>query len=392
MGFFIYKCKLFLRHQRQKFYYFNSIKKRIVRAEEIGEKIALVHSESEVPVFFPKIYEIAPQNMILCNLPDLYLMKYANAIMYPFSDMILMEDGIVLHKYFHPLYSATTLQDVNVYKEKNGTLYMEKPRHVIHIKNGFSLCGVYNYVWSHFLVCYLPKLYWLIENSNLFKDEITLVIPRFKDPHIRRVIQLCVEKSRFIQIKELKSGESAQCDTLYHIDNTTFFAEIMHGGMPNTMVFPPDVYGLLYRNLLSSTATKNTKNPLKEKIFLERKGGRNLLNYEEVRTYFQKKGYTFISPHLLSFEEKVEVFTSASVVVGPGSSAFSNLFFSKAGTKVLSFINIKRSFESYLGFVAKYRSLDMLLLTGTDKDFDDMNSSYYISLERIESACKELNI
>ena len=129
----------------------------------------------------------------------------------------------------------------------------------------------------------------------------------------------------------------------------------------------------------------------KQKIYIIRRGKRNLINYKEVELFFKEKGFYFVEPHKLTLIEKISIFKNAEVVVGPLSSGFTNLIFSNKSTKVLVLSNFVRSFEGYFAFLSNYFVKKIILLTGSDSS-SHLNTSYFISIDKVEKAYNDLFI
>ncbi|HCR98453.1 MULTISPECIES: glycosyltransferase family 61 protein [Halomonas] len=72
------------------------------------------------------------------------------------------------------------------------------------------------------------------------------------------------------------------------------------------------------------------------KIFVTRNitHKRNIINIEEVESYFSSKGYVFVEPQSLSFIEQVNLFSKASVVVGIMGAAMCNAIWANANCNV----------------------------------------------------------
>lgn len=102
------------------------------------------------------------------------------------------------------------------------------------------------------------------------------------------------------------------------------------------------------------------------------------------------EGFQIIEPHRLTFSEKINYFNKASIVIGPNSAGFSNLIFSRPGTKVLIFSNLQRSIESYLSFFYQHFDLKFMTETGTDTDQANSHSDFEIPIEKIKIAYSEM--
>ncbi|WP_081067563.1 glycosyltransferase family 61 protein [Burkholderia stagnalis] len=73
----------------------------------------------------------------------------------------------------------------------------------------------------------------------------------------------------------------------------------------------------------------------RRKIFLARRGARNITNTTEIEELLTKFGFECIDTGALSFAEQVALFSSASIIVGPLGAAFSNVIFCDSRCKIL---------------------------------------------------------
>ncbi|WP_157645086.1 glycosyltransferase family 61 protein [Burkholderia ubonensis] len=73
----------------------------------------------------------------------------------------------------------------------------------------------------------------------------------------------------------------------------------------------------------------------RRKIFLARRGARNITNTAEIEELLTNAGFECIDTGTLSFAEQVALFSSAAVIVGPLGAAFSNVIFCDSRCKIL---------------------------------------------------------
>lgn len=392
-----------LKRIRKKLFLINALKLPIFESDEVGEVIKTIKEETVETVHFSRIYDMVLGGEIDLKSPEINLMKYKNATVFPLSDFIITQNGVVWHKFNSPQFSRMIPQDHDLLKIEDNLLFIKKPTVYVKVKVGYYLCG-YNMAWSHFLVQHLPKLYYIRDLRKTIDQDLTIILREDNDPHIREIVNTYLKNSSGIQILELKDNEVAVCDSLFHIENTAFIADdILYELVAFDLVIPKFVAQSIKNNLLPDFVnTNNEENDLinenKLKLYIGRKSNfRNILNQNEVEEFFRKKGFIFIYPDTLILNEKVKVFQHAAVVVGPGSSGFTNLIFSKPDTKVLVFVNIFRCFEPYFGFLSEHFDLDITLITGNDEPTsgslkEELNNSYTIPLSKIIAACDQIGI
>ena len=111
-------------------------------------------------------------------------------------------------------------------------------------------------------------------------------------------------------------------------------------------------------------------------------------NIGAIEQFFKDKGFYFVEPHLLSFEEKVNLFYHAKEIVGPFSSAWTNVVFCKKA-KGLMFSPLCRTMDAYYGYISSLGMEKWLMVTGDDSN-QTIHSDYCISLEKIDTAYQYL--
>ena len=225
------------------------------------------------------------------------------------------------------------------------------------------------------------------------KCRVAILVPNYKDDQLKEVIYKEINKYTNVEIIIVNENEAVRTPIAYYVERPCKFTDHEDYVEIGDSVQPKIVSDIIKQNLvnpyLSSLSGLGTTP--KYKLYLSRKNGkyRNLTNNDEVEQYFKDRGYFIFEPHTVSLEEKIRIFNNAEVIVGPFSSAFSNMIFSKFGTKVLMFTNYNRAFESWLCMHEQYFGMDMLLVTGQDTNTGNLaHCSYYIPLEKIERACK----
>ena len=373
----------------------SSVIAKITEPHEIGEVIKTVKEETIEKVSFQKTYDYILSAQVLYRSGKLDLMKYQNMTVFVSSDFLLGSNQVVWYKYYYPQFTKIIPSDQNLVKWEQDKLYIRKFKRTYHESVAFSLCGVASKPWAHFIVEYLPKLYLLPEILKIDPRVLTVIIPNYPDPQVREIVYGYLKNLERVKILELKDGETVTCDTLYHIDNTAWLSECIEYTSPIDGIIPKFVADALKKNLLADyekhnyDSDKDTYSKT-EKLFLARNNYRNLVNYAEVESYFIKKGYKVVYPHMLSLTEKIKLFKNALLIVGPMSSGFTNVIFSRRGTKVLMMMNFQKVFESYFGFVVDNFGIDITNICGTDVKSTDFNSSYYIPLSKIMEACDKL--
>lgn len=386
-----------LKKLRLKYQLLDSLQVNIVRSEHAGELVTVVKDETYETTYFPKVYDIMEEVTLNQKSKSLNLMKYSNAKVFEESDFILLGNKAVWHKSTYSQFTKIKPSDRDLLKHTSDRLFIKKIKRVKKVEIGFSLCGVSCKPWSHFMLQYLPKLYLVPSLMEIEKRKITIILPEYLDSQVREVVYSYLSSFDNLDILELNNDFVAECNILYHIDNTSWMSECVEYTSPLDSIIPSCVGKYLKDNFVNSISiTKEQENEIikrysfDKKIFIARNNYRNLINYKEVEQYYKEKGYLVMEPHKYTLIEKIVIFRNAKLIVGPHSSGFSNLVFCQPNTKVLMMLNYQKIFEPWIGFCIRDFNIDITNLSGFDENSTDFNSSYTIPLDKIVSACEEL--
>lgn len=368
---------------------------RIAGKYEGGIKVHLVKPETIERITPLKIYQLIAGGELNFISAEQFLMKYTDAMVYPHSDFVITKGLAVWDKFYNPVFTKNIVQDKDIAIVKKNLLYLKnEEKKTVTFQRAFSLCGVHANVWSHFMIQYLPKLYYLNAVNNFFENKLTILIPNQTDKHLIEVLQTFLKDKQQVELYTLQDNEVARCNELYYMESATQMIDHESYVSYADMIIPAQVASVIKQNLVKPFLVNYLSGNEKTNsmIFIRRKnaGYRNMINIDEVENFFENKGFQLIEPHLLSFQDKVTLFNQAKIVLGPYSSGFSNLIFSTPKTKVLMFSNLQRSFEPYLSFFDQHFDLDFLTVTGDDEKQSNSHSSFTIPLERIEAAYNQL--
>jgi len=365
-------------------------KTQIVTPDGEGEKVALFKPNTVETFEFPKVFNFIRKASFTIEYPEIALWKFSNATVFCDSDIVITEKGnAVWQKYFYYNYAKNIVGDANFVNEEHGIISYKKAKRTIEVDTAFSLIGVFSHVWAHVLVEYYPKFLVIKDAIADSKGKVTVLVPEIKDAQTNQIIYDELKKYD-IDILVVHKGDAVKTHTLYYIERPTRFTDHEDCLAPGDMAVPKVVADYLRTHLVLPRTVGISKDPKYSKLFLLRRGGigKGLLNVEEVEDYFRNKGFYFVEPHKVSLEEKIKIFYSAEVIVGPLGSAFTNLVFCRPGTKVMQFSNYQRLFENYISMQIQYNGIDVLYVTGEDDKnaYNMTHCSYYVPLEKIKAA------
>ena len=393
--FFIRHFIAFIYNINKNFKLLKSQKAILISSKSFSDELFTIKQDTIETGHVMKVIDLIEDGKIYFNSPSISVKKFKGALFFSHSDLILIDDKAVWFKSEYSQFNKILPLDKDLLKRKGSLLYIKKPNKIIHIKNGFSMCGVHSDVWSHFLVEYLPKIEHIQKIINLTNEEITIIIPQYNDNNIKEILDGFFKSINRISVVELKNGEAAFCEYLFYIENASRLTEHSSYVCPSDMIIPGFVLSFLKENFINNRSlfpTVYDENIVPfRKLYIKRTVSklsplsslRILRNHEEVENFFLKNGFEIITPHEFTLAEKRKIFNEALFVVGPYSSGFMNVIFCKPKTTVLIFTNFQRIYELYLSSLASAFDIKLFALTGIDDDSSDIHSSYSISLDKI---------
>ena len=111
-----------------------------------------------------------------------------------------------------------------------------------------------------------------------------------------------------------------------------------------------------------------------KKLYLSRQNSnyRNLINEGDFIKKLKSKNFTIIDTNNMSIFEQIKIFSAADVIVGPTSSALTNLVFSKKGTRVIEIVpkyrhSYEKTFIGRYSKICKYLDLNYMSVEAVQK-------------------------
>jgi len=333
--------------------------------------------------YIPSVYKISLGGSYKRAVPDRELWRLTNSSFRYRSNFIRFLD----HSTFNPkVLSFDSLLHLPADSDFIRFTSADRCRLLTSNKVSFDavlhLTGTNSNNWGHFLVEYFPKLIFL---ADIVRIEPCLKIVLFSDTdlHILRMIHDVILDYPEVEVIRLPPNVEVFAKRLYYVCNDSYIADasfmpcISHVRVSNSTVN----YLLSYYNnhcILPppSTATR---------LFLGRRGGRSIKNYDKVLALFQRFHFQEVFPHLLSFDEKLKLFASAEFISGPLSSAFANVFFAPNVKEVLVLCNCSRHLDPYLANLSQQNNFNLLHFMGCQLDLSDENSSFELDTYMLDN-------
>lgn len=358
--------------------------------EKIYDKVYHIKEATWEKMQIPAIYMMTQKCNIECYHGEQDILCIQNAKVYNISDVVLTSKGAVWDKAYRQDFSKIIPLDKNYLKHDINNVYLQKYKQSVHVQGiCLSLLGVHADIWAHFLIQFLPKLFYA-EEAGLFKQHISILIPKYKDANIIEMVNMVIGKYNTIDIIEVENEIEYCCDTLMYIPTASYIGNDLFYTSPFDTVIPVDVISRIQNSIVTPLIEKVKSNPVKyEKLYLPRKnsGYRTTSNIQEVDEYFRAKGFHFVEGSQMTMEEKADMFMHAKVIAGPYSSAWINTIFCR-GAKGLILTNLPKSIETYYLTLAGENNIEFMHVQGYDLDFNHQ-CDFYMPMDRVEAAYEQ---
>lgn len=124
------------------------------------------------------------------------------------------------------------------------------------------------------------------------------------------------------------------------------------------------------------------------KLYLTRDtgNGRNLRNDAALRRALAGRGFTIVDPGALAWQEQIDLFRSASHVVGVHGAAFTNILFRAGdGLRVVE-IQQPGGNEEYFGVLANALEFDRTVVAGTNANEEGNRATFEVDIDTVLAA------
>lgn len=195
------------------------------------------------------------------------------------------------------------------------------PLNLMHSENYF-----------HFLIEALPSLLSLLERGAI--DENAIVVSGLLHSNMWAALRYALSGAG-LPILQLRPMQMVACDRVVTARPTWHAMHLRGGGLSDSQY--NDANLLLLRRRFAPLWQPAAATPA-QKIYVRRVSDlRALSNAEEVERRVQEAGYRVVQPEQLNFFEQVELFGSASHIIGPTGAWAANLIFAPDTAKVCVF-------------------------------------------------------
>lgn len=261
-------------------------------------------------------------------------------------------------------------------------------RSIENISEGFFLAGNGSQNWYHWLIEILPKiLFYEHSYTNIILvDDCLKKFPTMIDS-LKKLIDI-----DSVDIKYLSKDVAYKAQNLFFVSE---ISKIEFSPLNDQIVlepqsyFRPEILKQLAKTLISKTI--NAEIPeFGKKIYLIRNNThRSAINEKELRVFLQAEGFEVVDLMELTLDQQISLFHHAEFIIGISGAAWSNMIFSKPGTKALIFS--PDNFKQFSGFqeIASIFDIKMQYFFYENNGLHHTNSDFNIDLKLLSSVLKD---
>lgn len=155
-------------------------------------------------------------------------------------------------------------------------------------------------------------------------------------------------------------------------------------------VIAPEAVQLLRERLLPTTGSEGGR---KLYIARDRARYRRMLNERQIQTALRAQGFDIVRPEELSFAEQLELFSAASVIVGPTGAGLSNMAFAPPGCRVIVLAGETRDVNYFIfGQLGRLLEHELQYVTGEARKPWLLHSDYCIDLQHLGDVLTACNL
>ena len=370
---------------------YNSVTLKLIPDEDtITWKTERLFSGGYVHIKIPRAIGITSGGEFSAYHPESHVLKIENCSQFVASDVIRVGDKALFYKVKRHQSNKEIFGDADLLEYTADSVTVDAGSKEIHVGAAFSLLGVNSSHWAHFLVEYLPKLlYCRTELESVGR----LVIEKTIDEHVHALIHEVLPQN--VEIIEVEKKTRCIFEKMLYCMPVAYLCNHAEYSILNDTVIPESTRTILRSTLVSVADKINSQSDnykLHRNIYIAFQGGRGPVNAAEIEGFFRGIGYLVVHPHKICFEEKVRIFSNAKNVVGVGSSGFANILFNGGSVKVLMFMNYERQFDTYFSqLTTEYPEHQICYLIGRRVGIWGINSTYYLGVDEIKNAMREMN-
>jgi hypothetical protein len=354
--------------------------------KKLGQQITFLNASQTIQITKPKVinpdFRVSSRYETTAFLPDTYVAKLENVLVFGGTDLILMDDK-------QALYDELARKNKKTYEIKSPIIkkisridatlnynnqYIEK------IKNGVHFLKDHSINYFHWLVECLPRLL-LIDQISEAKN-FPLLIDTNLAPQQLDALKLINESKR--KLIPLIRGNCYSVNKLYYPSQLSVIHDNLHSpiGYSEDIVYSPLALTFVRNFFLKKLDLQKPAGF--RKIYISRKGSsyRNITNEKEIEQLMVSNGFEIVFPEKLTFATQVKLFSQAKAIVGQSGAGMANLLFAPENCKTLIFMSDDKQTNLHMFHaLCEAVGLKMQYLLGKSRKNYSIHSHFKIDLK-----------
>ncbi len=296
-------------------------------------------------VCIPEYFEKSKEEIKEYFSPEIYLARLSNVLIIGGSNVVIAENKLLNDAVYYDKEKRVDIRYSAIKKQYGDIALVETGSVECTIERGINLIGGASFNYYHLVVEILSRLtfvdyYEQYRDYPVLVDEIVLKIPQFH-------AALDMINKRGHSVISLGKGKNYLVEDLIIPSSNVW----MPTNVYDRYTIRPDDFLIaetVLNNIRASVKLYTQKQPWR-KIFISRKNTQalRLKNEAEVREIFRQAGFEIIYTEEMTFEQQIECFGQARIVVASSGAALTNMIFCQPGAMLGCIIPSAHRFYMY---------------------------------------------
>ena len=316
------------------------------------------------------------------EIPEIRLYEFNSAVVTCDSSHLITKQKIYIER-------VPTIQN-DLADYRGGTLFehsssfalIKKKSVQVSIEEGFFLAGNGASNYYHWLIEIIPKIHFI--KSDFQHNEINFLVSHKarEIKNFQEILQKATEglRAKFTFLEPDKEYLVKKLTSLTTPNILPFNLRGV-GFEPQYCIFHPEAINFI-RQMVDNSQTR-TSEAYSERIYLARRGSIRDYNQEQIFLELKKHGYTKIFIEDYSFHEQANIFRNSKFIIGPTGAAWTNLVFSRKGTKAFCWMAKEIGDFSAFSNLANFGGVDLTYTYYRASHHNTYRSNYHIDTKNL---------
>lgn len=311
---------------------------------DTGSKMTIIENEQDRIVYEPAYFGKTESKEHVFKSKPVYIAELRNAIVLGGTGLVLSNDKVLTDICANDTDNRVKYVSGAIRRANKKCFYMEVNPDIENIDAAINLCGLAATNYYHLTFEILSRYGYVKDYLDDGSIPVLIDAGIQKYPQFVELVKYIIGERQVVYVPEYKR---IHCNKLIQTSMNTW--------MPMNVRKKNDFR--ISDNLIAKSAVDNIREATtnyrlekgNKKIFISRKNASlsRVINEAEVAELFKQNGFEIICTEDLSYKEQVELFSSASCIVGASGAALTNLVYCKPGAVFGCIIPMKYEFCIY---------------------------------------------